>query len=89
MLDAMVRDQSVLEEHVRKNVVGLWHASGTCRMGREDDAESVVDTSGRVIGIGNLRVVDASLMPTLPTANTNIPTVMLAEKIADAVIAGR
>ena len=89
MLDAMVRDQSALEEHVRKNVVGLWHASGTCRIGREDDPESVVDTGGRVIGIGNLRVVDASLMPTLPTANTNIPTVMIAEKIADAIIAGR
>lgn len=85
-LDALMRDPNALEEHVRTNVVGLWHASGTCRMGPEQDPEAVVDTSGRVHGIGNLRVADASVMPTLPTANTNIPTVMLAEKIADAIL---
>jgi 5-(hydroxymethyl)furfural/furfural oxidase len=85
-LDTLIADRDAMEEHIRRNTVGLWHASGTCRMGREDDPDSVVDPQGRVIGIGNLRVVDASLMPTLPTANTTIPTVMVAEKMADAIL---
>ena len=51
-------------------------------MGRIDDPDAVVDTSGRVRGVGGLRVVDASIMPAVPRGNTNIPTIMLAEKIA-------
>jgi choline dehydrogenase len=64
-------DAAVLRE------VGVYHhASGTCAMG------SVVDNEGRVLGVDGLRVVDASIMPAIPAANTNLPTIMLAERIA-------
>ncbi|CAN5922557.1 GMC family oxidoreductase N-terminal domain-containing protein [soil metagenome] len=61
------------------------HASGTCRMGAADDPRSVVDPDGRVIGCTGLRVIDASLMPTVVRANTHLTTVMMAEKMADAL----
>ena len=58
-----------------------WHVCGTCRIGRQDDKFSVVDGDCRVHGIEGLRVVDASVMPTIPSANTNLPTMAIAEKI--------
>ncbi len=67
---------------MRANVAGTFHVCGTCRMGGADDPGAVVDNAGRVHGIGGLRVVDASIMPAIPRGNTNIPTIMLAEKIA-------
>ena len=57
-------------------------------MGRPEDPMLVVDRNGRVKGIEGLRVVDASIFPVVPCANTNFPTLMVAEKIADAIIAG-
>jgi choline dehydrogenase len=65
-----------LEAVVRREVGVYHHASGTCAMG------SVVDNEGCVLGLDGLRVVDASIMPTIPAANTNLPTIMLAERIA-------
>ena len=62
-----------------------WHPVGTCKMGT--DQLAVVDEKLRVHGVGNLRVVDASIMPTLPSSNTNIPTIMLAERAADLILA--
>lgn len=61
------------------------HASGTCRMGASDDPRSVVDPECRVIGCTGLRVIDASIMPTVVRANTHLTTVMIAEKIADTL----
>lgn len=58
------------------------HATGTCRMGPPDDAAAVVDTACRVIGYDGLLVCDASVMPSVPRANTHLPTVMIAERIA-------
>jgi 5-(hydroxymethyl)furfural/furfural oxidase len=58
-------------------------------MGDARERSAVTDTEGRVHGTRGLRVVDASLMPRLPSANTNIPTIMIAEKIADAMVTGR
>ena len=80
--------QFVTEDLIRKATIGVWHASCTCRMGRPDDPMAVTDTAGRVRGVQGLRVVDASLFPIVPCANTNFPTLMTAEKIADAVLAG-
>ena len=54
-------------------------------MGRPDDPMTVVDPEGRVVGLGSLRVIDSSIMPSITTGNLNAPTIMLAEKLADAV----
>jgi choline dehydrogenase len=59
------------------------HASGTCRMGAIDDPRSVVDPECRVIGCTGLRVIDASIMPEVPRANTHLTTVAIAERMAD------
>jgi len=70
------------------HVGGTFHVAGTCRMGTPDDPNAVTDAGGRVHGLGGLRIVDASLMPTVPRGNTNIPTIMIAEKIAAEIISG-
>ncbi len=85
--DQVINDDDALEAFVRKAAIGVWHASCTCRMGRDDDPMAVVDTQGRVRGVQGLRVVDASVFPVVPCANTNFPTLMTAEKISDAVLA--
>ena len=84
--DQVMKDDEALEAFVRKATIGVWHASCTCRMGRADDPMSVVDTEGRVKGVAGLRVVDASIFPVVPCANTNFPTLMAAEKIADVMM---
>lgn len=84
-LQALVRDRDALAAHLRENVAGVFHPSGTCRMGRTDDAGAVVDSQGRVYGVEGLRVADASIMPNLMAGNTNLPVIMAAEKIADAI----
>jgi 5-(hydroxymethyl)furfural/furfural oxidase len=81
-LATLVADDDALAEHIRENVAGTFHPVGTCRMGQANDRAAVVDTTGRVRGIAGLRVIDASIMPTVPRGNTNIPTIMLAEKIS-------
>jgi 5-(hydroxymethyl)furfural/furfural oxidase len=85
----LMHDDDKLEEFIRKAAIGVWHASCTCRMGADNDPMAVTDPAGRVRGVGGLRVVDASLFPAVPCANTNFPTLMSAEKIADAVLAGQ
>lgn len=55
-------------------------------MGDPSDSNAVVDSIGKVIGSENIFVADASVMPRLPTANTNVPTIMIAEKISDALL---
>jgi 5-(hydroxymethyl)furfural/furfural oxidase len=84
-LEELVSDDEALSEHVRVNIAGTFHVSCTCRMGAADDPDAVVDPAGRVRGIEGLRVADASVMPKVPRANTNIPTIMIAEKLAAAI----
>lgn len=84
----MMTDDEKLEAFVRKAAVGVWHASCTCRMGAEDDPMSVTTPAGRVKGVEGLRVVDASIFPQVPCANTNFPVLMTAEKMADTILAG-
>jgi 5-(hydroxymethyl)furfural/furfural oxidase len=57
-------------------------------MGASADRDAVTDPAGRVYGVEGLRVIDASIMPTVPRGNTNIPTIMVAEKLADAMLVG-
>lgn len=61
------------------------HHTSTCRMGAEDDPMAVVDAGGRVKGVDGLRVIDASIMPRIPRGNTNLPTLMIAEKLASEI----
>jgi 5-(hydroxymethyl)furfural/furfural oxidase len=82
----VMADDEALEAFVKKAAIGVWHASCSCRMGRDDDPMAVVDTQGRVKGVQGLRVVDASIFPVVPCANTNFPVYMTAEKIADAIL---
>lgn len=85
-LGDLLADRQALETYVRDHAFPQWHACGTCRMGRADDQTAVVDPAdGRVHGCEGLHVADASIMPTAPRANLNIPVIMIAEKIAHAI----
>ena len=89
-LKQLLSDQDMLEDYVKSNAFGQWHVCGTCKMGSSDDRYAVVDPrSARVYGTEGLRVADASIMPTAPRANLNIPTIMVAEKVADMVLSDR
>ncbi|MDF1607709.1 GMC family oxidoreductase N-terminal domain-containing protein [Hoeflea sp. YIM 152468] len=77
-----------LRSWIIDNTCGSWHASGTCRMGDRNDPNAVVDPDGKVIGVEGLRVVDASIMPSVISGNTMLTTVMAGEKIADTIKAG-
>ena len=83
---ALIADDDRLNEFVSESVTGMAHHVGTCRMGAISDPMAVVDSAARVRGIKGLRVIDASIMPDIPRANTNIPTIMLAEKLASSIV---
>ena len=85
-VDDLINDEYACRDWIRSAVLGHWHASCTCRMGREDDPLAVTDASARVLGVEGLRVADASIMPSVPCANTNLPTIMIGEKVAAMVL---
>jgi 5-(hydroxymethyl)furfural/furfural oxidase len=85
--DEMINDDAALDAFLLSSVTGIWHATGTCRMGNPADPLAVCDPEGRVIGVDGLRVCDGSVMPTIPCANPNIPIMMIAEKMSDAILA--
>ncbi len=78
-----VRSDAEIDAFVRETVQSAYHPTGTCKMGT--DAMAVVDPACRVHGVDALRVVDSSVMPTITTGNLNAPTIMIAEKAADAI----
>jgi 5-(hydroxymethyl)furfural/furfural oxidase len=84
-LDALLEDESALDAYLDSAVTGVWHASGTCRMGLASDAMAVTDHAGRVHGVPGLRICDASLFPSMPCANLNVPVIMVAERMADLI----
>jgi choline dehydrogenase len=82
-----VADDEAIDGWIRRTANTVYHPVGTCRMGVDDRA--VVGPDLRVRGIDGLRVADASVMPTIPSANTQAPVVMIAEKAADLILRRR
>ncbi|PTP93841.1 GMC family oxidoreductase [Vibrio splendidus] len=78
-------DDKAIEQDIRNRADTQYHPVGTCKMGPNSDLLAVVDNDLKVYGLDNLRVIDASVMPTLIGANTNAPTIMIAEKVADQI----
>jgi len=78
-----VQSDAEIDAHIRANAETAYHPSCTCRMGTDEMA--VTDGAARVHGVQNLRVVDASIMPAIVSGNLNVPTIMMAEKVADLI----
>lgn len=85
----LLSNPEALRELVRHNAAPSHHVCGTCRMGRADDRAAVVDSGLRVHGVQGLRVVDASIMPTIVSGNTHLPVIMIAEKAAEMMMRSR
>jgi choline dehydrogenase len=81
----IIADEAI-DQFVREKVESAYHPCGTCKMGSADDPTAVVTPDTRVIGVEGLRVVDASIMPTITNGNLNAPTIMLAEKASDMIL---
>lgn len=86
---ADVQDDAAIAAFIRRKAESIYHPVGTCKIGRKDDPDAVVDPQLRVRGVAGLRVVDASVMPTLIGGNTNAPTMMIAERAAELIRTGR
>ncbi|HEX8382129.1 MAG TPA: choline dehydrogenase [Sphingomonas sp.] len=80
-----IDSDAAIDAWVRRTAETIYHPIGTCRMGAADDPRAVVDAELRVCGIAGLRVIDASVMPSLVSSNTNAPTIMIAERAADLI----
>lgn len=81
-----VRSAKAMDEFIRVDAASAYHPCGTCKMGAKDDNMAVLDNKLRVRGVKNLRVIDASAIPSLPSANINAATIMLAEKASDILL---
>jgi choline dehydrogenase len=81
-----VSSDAEIDAWVKENVESAYHPAGTCKMGVAEDQFAVVDKNCCVHGLKNLRVVDASIFPTLPNGNINAPVIMVAEKMADVIL---
>lgn len=80
-----VQSDKEIDAFVRAKADSAYHPSCTCKMGQPSDPTAVVDPQTRVLGVENLRVVDASIMPSVVSGNLNAPTIMIAEKAADII----
>jgi len=86
--DELATDEG-LNTFMRREITTGHHSSGTCKMGPASDPLAVVDQYGKLHGLQNLRVVDASIMPDCIRANTNVTTMVIGERIADFIKAGK
>jgi choline dehydrogenase len=82
---ASVQSDEQIDAFIAEKIETAYHPSCSCRMGATGDPGAVVDPEGRVMGIEGLRVVDSSIMPTITNGNLNAPTIMIAEKMSDAI----
>lgn len=83
-----VRTDAQLDAFIRRDATSAYHPCGTCRMGADNDPRAVVTPELRLKGLDGLRIVDASVIPRLPSANINAPVLMIAEKAADLILGG-
>jgi choline dehydrogenase-like flavoprotein len=80
-----MREPAWLASTIRRRAFGEYHPVGTCRMGGQSDLGAVVDSDCTVHGVDGLSVVDASMMPSIPRGNTNIPVIMIAEHASERI----
>ena len=85
---AALETDDALDGWLRRNISTSYHISGTCKMGPAHDPMAVVDRQLRARGVSGLRVADASIMPDVVRANTNVTTMMIAERVADFIKTG-
>jgi len=81
-----ITSDEAIDTWVRENIESAYHPCGTAKMGQIDQPDTVVDTECRVVGLEGVRVIDASVFPTVPYGNINAPTIMVAEKAADMIL---
>ncbi|MGY8862790.1 MAG: GMC oxidoreductase, partial [Pseudomonadales bacterium] len=81
-----IRNGKAMDDFIRDDAASAYHPCGTCKMGNENDPMAVVDSNLRVLGVEKLRVIDASVIPSIPSANINATTIMIAEKASDMVL---
>lgn len=84
-IDRLVEDDNLLDSWLCNNATGFFHPVGSCRMGADADPLAAIDTRGNVRGVKGLRIADASVMPSTTRAPTHLTTIMIAEKMADAI----
>ena len=75
-----------LDYFIKEHVESAYHPCGTCRMGKRDNPMSVVDETGKVIGVQNLRLADSSVFPQITNGNLNAPSIMVGEKVSDQIL---
>ena len=83
---ADVQTDAELDAFISEHVESAYHPCGTCRMGRRDDPNAVVDPTGKVIGVEGLRVADSSIFPRITNGNLNGPSIMVGEKMSDHIL---
>jgi len=83
---AAMQSDAELDAFIREHAESAYHPCGTCRMGRRDDPDAVVDAQARVIGVDGLRVADSSIFPRITNGNLNAPSIMVGEKVSDYLL---
>ncbi len=86
LIPGAIDDRNALADHIRATASPFFHPVSTCRMGRDDDPEAVVDSACRVRGLAALRIVDASIFPSIPHAMTNAAVLAVAERASDLIL---